>query len=555
MRVERNREVVIAASLLARRQRTVAPVRSTGSRSRARQLVLVRIEQQFLEQRVARLPGQRRVDLVRRAAHLGQVDLELLARRRRHAPDALLRSAASCRRAISYPGSPSPRDCPNAAGTTGAAASGVASPRDRGVIVPASATAVMSDDTATSTTRRPPAQPRPACGEAVATPAARLDVRPQVAIRARSSRGSDCSSASTRVLIRVVSSTALLRVHAPPEQLPGTVQLRLAGPDRHCRACAAVFLVRVPVDPGQHEHVSRAGRQAGDRPLRGRPWPRCRRPIPSGSASASFVLDRGLGTRDSLAPAPCLSQHRVHGDPVQPGAEARSAPRSAAGCARPARRLPACSLRPFRVVPSSAGTARRPCPHAPIEPLERRRRAGGGRLDQAAFVRRLSRPLEFALGPRLAPTRHLVVLAGTPESGRPSYTDAGPVPRKRHLLTTKMHAGRRKVWRAIAMIASRGSNRARRAGRPPSSWTGPEVRNAVDPPTAAALAAAFPTLDADDAIARDRAVGRWRHLLRRRGPARRGGRLGHRPPARRRRRGGRPVRADGTDPHASSPSR
>ena len=46
----------------------------------------------------------------------------------------------------------------------------------------------------------------------------------------------------------------------------------------------------------------------------------------------------------------------------------------------------------------------------------------------------------------------------------------------------------------------------------------PEVRNAVDGPTAEALADAFRAFDADDEARVARAVGRRRHVLRRRGP-------------------------------------
>ena len=77
----------------------------------------------------------------------------------------------------------------------------------------------------------------------------------------------------------------------------------------------------------------------------------------------------------------------------------------------------------------------------------------------------------------------------------------------------------------------------------------PEVRNAVDGPTAAALAEAFRRFDADDALARRGAHRRRRHVLRRRRPE--GGRRRARQPRSTPRR----RRADGADAHAARRSR
>ena len=172
------------------------------------------------------------------------------------------------------------------------------------------------------------------------------------------SRGSDCSSASTRGFARVPSWIALLSVQSLPEQLPCPVQLRLGGADgdpEHVRG----LLMRVAVDSGEHEHVPRA---------RGRPAMAASTSIPTPVSptdpSTACRQARPRSRRPPRDARSCAAPGRALRSRRSGASRSRSsrATRIAAGSARPVRRPPGCSLQPFPDVPSCAGTTRKPCP-------------------------------------------------------------------------------------------------------------------------------------------------------------------------------------------------
>ena len=94
------------------------------------------------------------------------------------------------------------------------------------------------------------------------------------------------------------------------------MQLRLARPDRDTehRRC---FFVRIAIQPCEHQHATRPGRQRGDRRLDVQVAPAS--PV-AGSATNSSMSSTGASTPVSRD-GDVLREHGVDGDPVQPGPE------------------------------------------------------------------------------------------------------------------------------------------------------------------------------------------------------------------------------------------